>query len=492
MKRLYAAVMVLAVAFRAVEVFRRSPQVDEGLTLYLGSLRIADALTYLRAHDVHPPLLTLIVHMLAWMHSPDWLIRLVFVLIGAASVALVMATVRLWSDDRGAAIAGFFAACMPLLIFNDSMVRMYAPFDAVALLSFYLLSLLLVKPELPVLQRRALWTGWTLCAIAMLYLLYAAFFVLAAELAYAIIVRRDAAWRMLGACAVALVAWLPQYPTFRMQLPLGGVAFPFFAGHITTLIATLPEQATLQIPYRSAVGAIVVAAVWLWAAGALWLTICANRKSLLPWIAAPSLITLIYSLAEHKLLYADRYHTLFAYALCCWTGVALAGKGIRVAGPTTVGSAWWAQSRRLQMIATVAACVIIAAAGVQHVTDPRHTTADWNAIGRLLHDNSQPHDLFIFEQGSPVFLYSRTDVLAGHPFVTVFSRSQPQRALDIAAHYNRVWYIGFQAEPVDPTAIVLIGLQRRYLLLRYWRFEDSLESEYVLVAQFQGVHRAPH
>ena len=482
--------MVLAIAFRAVEVFRRAFQVDEGLTLYLGSLRIPDALAYLREHDVHPPLLTLFVHTLLWMHLPDWSIRVLFVLIGAASVALVMAIVRLWSSDRAAVIAGFFAACMPLLIFNDSMVRMYTPFDAIALLSFYLLSLAVSRTYLLVPKRRALWIGWTLCAIAMLYLLYAAFFVLAAELAYAFLIQRSAAWKVLAGCVVAVVAWLPQYQTFRAQLPLGGVAVPGFAGHVGALIASLPEQATLQVPYRSIFGSILVAAVWIWVAIALWSTVRADRKSILPWIALPSLFTLVYSLVAHKLLYADRYFTMFAWALSCWTGVALSNIRPQL---------WWSSPRGsrnapqwLGNAVTLLACAIILAFGMQHVTDPRHTTADWNAIGRVLHDRSRPHDLFVFEQGSPAFLYSRTDVLAGHPFVTVFSRRQPNRVLDIATHYDRVWYIGFQAEPVDPAAIVLIGLQRRYLLLRYWRFENSLESEYVLVAQFQGVRRATH
>jgi len=472
-------VVVLAAALRTAEMARRALQVDEGLTLYLAGLKLPAALQFMRDHDPHPPLLTVTVHALVWAHAPDWLIRVLFVLLGTASVALVMAVVRQWSSDRAAVIAGVFAACMPLLIFNDIMIRMYAPFGVFALLSFYLLSRVLVRDDLPAARRRMFWIGWTLCTIAMLYTLYAAFFVLACQLAYGALVRRDAVWKLLAGAAVAGVAWLPQLPTFLYQLPEGGISFPGYVGREFELIATLPEQATLQIPYAGVLGVALVAVVWIWAGVALYSTIRARRGSLLPWIGAPALLTLVYSVAAHKLLYTDRYYTLFAYALCCWTGAAL-GR--------------WTESllksgRRVALAPAVVACLLIGGVAGAHVTDPYHSTADWNKIGLLLTSVSKPHDLFIFEQGSPIWVLGRNGALAGHPLLVVFDNEQPARILDSAKPYDRVWYVRFESWPVDPADIVLRGLQRQYRLLRYWRFDDALASEVALVAQFERSRR---
>ena len=296
---------------------------------------------------------------------------------------------------------------------------------------------------------------------------------LVAQLAYAAFVRRDALANMLAGAAAALVAWLPQLPTFLAQLPRGGEAFPGFAGIVPIAIATLPEQASLQIPYAGAFGSVLVVIVWLWLAGALGATIRQQAHSLLPWIGVPAVLTVAYSLVAHKLLYVDRYYLLYAYGLCAWTGVALAHlklERLRFGAPRVAG--------------TAAACALICAVAVQHVTDPKHSTAELNGVAALLREASGPHDLFVFEQGTPAYVLVRTGALDGHPLVLIFTPADVQTAWRSIAGYARVWYVGFEAWPIDRNALVLTQLQTRDRLLHYWRFSRALAVEEVLVAEF--------
>jgi len=66
---------------------------------------------------------------------------------------------------------------------------------------------------------------------------------------------------------------------------------------------------------------VAVALFWLVATFVIALRFA--PRTMLPWLGAPSLVLVAYSLASHKLLYADRYHLGLAYALAAWTGVAV-------------------------------------------------------------------------------------------------------------------------------------------------------------------------
>jgi len=162
----WPAILALAAGLRAAEVLRRPLQVNEGLELYLGGLRVPGLLAFMRDHNVHPPLNPLFVWALESAHVSDAMIRALFVAIATGCVLLLMLVVRRWSGARAASIAGFFAACMPVLIFNDTIIRMYATFDLCALLSFYCLSTVLTAGELPAALRRALWIVWFVATVA--------------------------------------------------------------------------------------------------------------------------------------------------------------------------------------------------------------------------------------------------------------------------------------------------------------------------------------
>src|SRR5579863_993107 len=150
-----AAVLAVAAALRVYEAVARPLHVDEGLSLQLAGEKASDALAYLYHADVHPPGFTFFLKLFVALHAPDVVVRIAMALLGTLSVWLLMRLLLVWRMDPVAALAaGAAAALMPSLIFYDGMIRMYAPFDAVVLASFLLLSIVVARDDLGVAARR--------------------------------------------------------------------------------------------------------------------------------------------------------------------------------------------------------------------------------------------------------------------------------------------------------------------------------------------------
>jgi len=294
---------------RIVPAVRRPLQVDEAYALHVASLPVAHMLRAIATLDVHPPLFWLLLHPLVSVGVPDLVLRLCMAALGVICVALLAWVVRLWHGDAAAVTAAFCAAVMPSLIFYDITIRMYVLFDCFTLLSFALLSLLYTRDELTVPQRRAAWCGWTLCMTLLLYTQYLAFTVMAAQLLYTALLRRDALVRSLAGTALACALWLPQLPTFLAQLPRGGLAFPFYEHHELSALYELAGQATIGVQTHGAVYMAMWTSLvaWVWFASAAVIGFPGNRRSLAVWLLAPAAITLLYGLLAHKLLFVDRY-----------------------------------------------------------------------------------------------------------------------------------------------------------------------------------------
>jgi len=96
------AVLVLAAALRVALAILRPLQVDEGYSLQVAALPLPYMFQILRSFDVHPPLFSLMLHGWLSAHGPVVLLRLVFGLLGAVSVWLLYAIVRIWHGVRAA------------------------------------------------------------------------------------------------------------------------------------------------------------------------------------------------------------------------------------------------------------------------------------------------------------------------------------------------------------------------------------------------------
>jgi uncharacterized membrane protein len=466
------AILACAAVLRLVDALRRPLQVDEAYSLHLAALPLAQGMRAVATLDIHPPLFLIVSHALAAIHLPDRGFRVLAALLGVVSVWLCFHVVRAWHGEPAASIAAGLAAFMPSMVFYDTMIRMYAPFDALALATFLALSILYTREDLKPASRRLWWCAWALLCAACIATLYLGFFVIAAQLAYTAIFRRDAGVKAASGAAAAIVLWLPQLPTFIAQLPRGGLAFPFYAQHELATILELPGQATLAPQTIGAgTGPILVAIfVWLWIVCALAFGLRGQARSLGLWLAAPGVLTLAYSLAAHKLLYTDRYYLLSAYALCCLSALAFVRlfehrpQAARVAG------------------ASFAAVVVVA--GCAYAFDPHLYTADWPAVGAVLQANVHAGDLVVMEQGSSFFPLERGPWLDHDPLLLVFHERDVAGAVRLARPYQRVFLVVFQAGPVDPSLALLAGLQHERRPIYLWSFVRGLPAESASVLVF--------
>jgi uncharacterized membrane protein len=471
-RSLFWAVVGLATLVRVVPAIRRPLEVDEAYTLHTAAMPLAQILRTLRELDVHPPLFWIVLHAVEAAHIPDVVVRLFMAALGVATVVVLFFIVRTWHSESAALIAAFCAAVMPSLIFYDITIRMYALFDFLALLSFAVLSILYTRDELPAVQRRLLWAVWTIVVALLLYTQYLGFFIVAAQLLYAGIFRREGLIRSLAGAGAAFALWIPQLSTFLYQLPSGGMAFPFYANHELGALYELVGQATVGVQTHGASYLAGWASLvgWAWLTIAIVVAVPGNGRALSVWLCVPAALTLAYGFVAHKLLYVDRYYLLLALGLCALSGIAAE----RLAARHNFGPApGWA------------AGVALAAVGFIYAFNSGFYTADWPAVGGLLAARSQPSDLIIFDQGSPYFALDRLGALQHHPLILVFRRRDAESAIRLSQPFRRVWLVLFQSGPVDPDAHILHALAGRHKVGGYWEFFRRLPAEGASIVLFE-------
>jgi hypothetical protein len=346
------------------------------------------------------------------------------------------------------------------------------------------LTILLTRGDLSAVARRALWSGWALCTAAQWYTLYLGPVVSLSQLAFIAALRRDALVRALIGAGAAVVLWLPQLLTFVAQMHRGGIAFALFRGHEALGIAEIPGVATVGTQAGDVITLLfeppsvagdaylaLVGAALFWLVAMFVVVMRVAGRTMLPWLGAPSLLLIAYSLAAHKLLYADRYHLMLAYALAAWTGVALA-YALR-------------SMPRLATAAAIAGCAALAALAIAYVALPAYSTAPWPAIAALLRHETKPGDIIVLDQGNPLWVLEESGALRDRPVFVVFSGAGLAAKLAQIDPYRRVWYVGFQTGPVDPTGLVERHLLARWRLIAVSPFRDALPAERVDVLLFQ-------
>lgn len=469
--RLFTLILGLVVVLKAAENFRRPLQADEAYTLWLAHIPLRDMFARLLTHDVHPPLVFLMLRPLEHAGLPDWFFRALMLGFALGSLVVLYWIVKLWSDDLAARIAVVSAGLLPSLIYYDSWVRMYAVFHLEALLSFLILSALLVRESLGPSARRWLWVAWVLVSVAAWYTLYLGIVVTVAQVLFAAIVRRDGLARMLAGAVAIVALWAPQAPTFLHQQQFGGVAFAGFRGYEGIALGLLAGNvifAQLEIT-RAAVA--LSAAGWMWLCASFASVVRLAGQTLLPWLGAPSALLIIYSLVTHKLLYADRYHLLLSYALSAWTGVALARLASKMPAAATAG-------------ATAGGIALLALAALR-VMNSDYTTAPWPDIASFLRSREQPGDLLVLDQGNSLWALQRYGAVDSHPTLNVYWPQGLDRAVRQLDPYPRIWYVGFQWEAVDPSQVALRHLSQHWRLVGVWRYDRNMVTEHVFIGLFQ-------
>ncbi len=466
-----AALTGLAFAVRTIEALRRPFHTDERISLQWGTFPVKDMLQILRTVDVHPPLFFLLLHVSGLAHAPGWMPRMLMVAFGTVSVVLLFLIVRTWADERAAWLAALCAAFMPVLVFYDTWVRMYALSDTLTLVEFLLLSIILTRTDLRSAQRWLLWAFWVLAVALASYTLYLAWFAALAQVLYVLCLRRDRLMEASISVAGAILLWTPQVPALLHQLGMGGQTFQGFRGHELAGLFSLVGQATIVPQLEGAFANIAAALAWVWLAVALWATIVYARRSLLPWLGMPAFLTFLYGVATHKLLYLDRYYIFLAYALAAWTGCLFA----------------LALEKRLRPLALVTASLVAGMIflGAAYAVDPDFYTADWPGVAQSLSREEQPGDLILAEQGMPFWTLPGDQDILSHPHLFIFYPNQIPQALHATKQHRRVWVIAYEPRGIDPNLVLLGALGKEYRLASVHPFNRFLPAEDVVVLLFE-------
>ena len=453
---------------RSVDALRRPLENDEGVSLTIGSMPVGQALDFLRTGDAHPPLFFIWLHAMESIHAPIWSIRLLMAAMGTLSVVLLMLLVRRWSTPQAAAVAGMCAAVMPVFVYYDTWLRMYTPFVCLSLLSFWLLSVLDAGPKSNV-PRSILWAAWIVTTTAALYDLYLAWMVLGAQVLFAATRGRKMFLQTAVAAVVAALLWLPQVPTFVAQLSGGGVSLAWNQSQLAANLWQLPGQATIVPQMEGTLADVGAVIAWLWIRAAFACAWPRFKNTILPWLAAPAVLTLGYSVLANKLLYLDRYYLLFSFALCAATGVAYATIAER-----------WPRSR----IAIVLPGVALVALGCAYALDPAFYTADWVGVTAALSERAEPGDLLMFEQGGAYWAFKYYASGLRNPILMVTVPDEIDRAMAVADRHRRVWLIGSELRHIDPDLRLLHHLESGYRLSYFEELTRMLPTEDLEVGLF--------
>jgi hypothetical protein len=198
--------LLLAFALRTIGLDQLRLSGDSSWSVYI-ALRDLQALTYTTAVDSHPPLYYYLLHFWVLVAGKTELsIRLLSVITGLLTVALVYKLGQKLFGPGGGLLAGALAAISPFLVYFDRMPRMYSLLAFQTALALYFLFRLMERP-------RGYQQGlYLLTILAALYTHYAALLLSASGFLALLLCRRvrgRGTWSWLAGHAAVLALFSP-------------------------------------------------------------------------------------------------------------------------------------------------------------------------------------------------------------------------------------------------------------------------------------------
>jgi mannosyltransferase len=222
---LLAVVLLLGAETRFVGLSDRSLVFDEAFSVSLRTASVAHLTTFIRFHDVHPPLHYLLLK--GWTHvfgSGEIAVRSLSALFGLAMVPLLYVFARRLVDRGVAVAAAAVLAGSAFAVHAAQEARMYSLFGLLALASWFFLLRAIEE------RRAWYWAGYVLTSALALYTHYFGFLVLGSQALY-ICPRLWSDRRTVFAAALAqgavILLFLPWVPAFLTQL-LSGKGWPTY------------------------------------------------------------------------------------------------------------------------------------------------------------------------------------------------------------------------------------------------------------------------
>ncbi len=465
-------IMLLGLGLRLYGLDAQSLWYDEGFSVYLARMEV-DEITARTAADIQPPLYYYLLH--GWIRlfgDGERALRGLSVLFGVLTVPLVYAVAwRLFRSRLAGLLAALLVAVSPLHVWYGQEVRMYTLLTFLCLLSSYLLLLAVEAGRIGSIA--ILWAAYTLVNVTALYTHYFAFFVLAFQALYVLIVWLASGGRrlylFLGGLASGVVTlllylpWLPELVTrFRADVSywpgqlkihevLVDIAISFVGG----------ESVSEAVGILLAAGYGLVLIVCLLA---LLSQAVRSRQQDVERRPYPLLFLLLYLLVPPALILALSYNTPKFNARYVMVShpafsLLLAG-GLAALWQRRAGSLGNVLRGALSVLALTFLLSVSVYANNNAYTDPAFARADFRGVARYIQEQMGPDEAIILTSGHmfPVFDYYAPGVerhlLPDSPTLDT------TRTLDysIAADLNQwlagkdgVWLVLWQDEVVDPT-----------------------------------------
>jgi mannosyltransferase len=218
-------ISLLALAVRLYQLDRESFWLDEAFSYWAASSSPEDILQEI-TNDNQPPLYYLILHY--WMKSvgeSDWTIRLLSAIFGVLSVPIVFQIGKQLFNDRFGLVAALFLAVSPFHIQYSQEARSYS-------LYFFLTSLSVLFLLLMYRKVRYASVGYILSTILLLYTHNTSVVVVAAMLAFYLMLASSWRFSRLGWASISL--YLPTiYPFLIANLIVCLLYAPYLPSYIT-------------------------------------------------------------------------------------------------------------------------------------------------------------------------------------------------------------------------------------------------------------------
>lgn len=472
-------ITLLGLGLRLFRLDGQSLWYDEGFSVYLARMDLAD-ITARTAADIQPPLYYYLLH--GWIQlfgDVEWAVRSLSVLFGVLSVPLMYAVAwQLFRSRLAGLLAALFIAMSPLHVWYGQETRMYTLLTFLCLLSSYFLLLVVDtrrKWTIPIL-----WAAYTVTNIAALYTHYFAVTIFAFQAIYVLLVwltqRGHPLHLILGGLASGTITGLSYLPWLPNLLVRYSADVSYWPGRLK-LHEVLVDIGILFVGGESVAEATGI----LLALGyGLVLILCcvalvsqaahevrdlaADAPDILPTSYHPLLFLSLYLLLPPALVLALSY-----------TSPKFNARYVMVAHPAFLlilagglSYLWRRRSGTLGnvfrgVLAALALVFILGGAAYANYsayTDPAFTRAEFRGVARYLRRHIGPDETIILTSGHmfPVFDYYAPGIerhlLPDSPTLDT------TRTLDysIAADLNKwlagkdgVWLVLWQDEVVDPT-----------------------------------------
>ncbi len=496
-----ALLTLAAMALRLYLLDAQSLWYDEGVTAEVARRGIGE-LTRWTADDIQPPLYYYVVALWGRIAGwSEWSLRYPSLFFGVLTVPLLAAvTIALTRRRVAGMITASLAAFHPLLLYYGQEARMYTMLTALGVLLGYLV----IQGETAIRRRRLYWITYILVATAAVYTHYFAFFILLAlAIAYLtdqllILPRlRPAAFAsdadpdlpstltrrpILGfiiANLVVLLLYLPWISAllarfsgdssywegeFKLQEALRHIAISFTSGETVLEV----EATRLLLPY---------AVLTLISTLALFLRRAIQPRTILYailWLVVPIAAILLLAFVTPK--FNPRYVMISLPGLLLLWGAGLTSL-IRLRG-------WdWADILRTPFVrlqSLVALLVLLALyagffyANYNWFHEPAFTKSEWRAVSdyvryRIKNDNNRDETLIVLVSGHawPVWNYYAPDlpplrlpdieILDVNAVLDYDDSAEPIH--NALANHDNVWLVQWQADIVDPMAIIPLQLE---------------------------------